>query len=139
MAIGAWKHNKYWQEACTKQRIGYIADFLATRLTERRMPSKFGAVRLTRAEAMNIVDEEKHLQFLCDSEGDAVRVCGRCGNICGCGRYGACKCLQTLHGMWQRALCKGSEAIKQPGARRLGLPDWVAGPLMRHVDRWKPD
>eukprot|EP00972_Heterocapsa_arctica_P001268 186249-Heterocapsa_arctica.AAC.1 len=32
----------------------------------------------------------------------------------------------------------GNEDIK-PGARRLGLPAWLAGPIMKHVDKWEPD
>eukprot|EP00972_Heterocapsa_arctica_P073843 10901213-Heterocapsa_arctica.AAC.1 len=32
----------------------------------------------------------------------------------------------------------GNGVIK-PGARRLGLLAWLAGPIMKHVDKWKPD
>eukprot|EP00972_Heterocapsa_arctica_P067230 9922627-Heterocapsa_arctica.AAC.1 len=31
-----------------------------------------------------------------------------------------------------------NEAIKT-GARRLGLLAWLAGPVMKHVGKWKPD
>eukprot|EP00972_Heterocapsa_arctica_P013636 2011864-Heterocapsa_arctica.AAC.1 len=31
-----------------------------------------------------------------------------------------------------------SEAIK-PRARVFGLAAWLAGPIMTHVDKWKPD
>eukprot|EP00972_Heterocapsa_arctica_P069944 10333806-Heterocapsa_arctica.AAC.1 len=59
MATGAWRYSNFWNEAGIRQKIEYIAYFLATRPGQRRFLSKFGAVRLSRIEAMNIIKMKK--------------------------------------------------------------------------------
>eukprot|EP00972_Heterocapsa_arctica_P028072 4129932-Heterocapsa_arctica.AAC.1 len=59
MAIGGWKQSICWIEANTRQNIEYIAYCLATRPAQRRILSKFGADRLARTEAMNIIKMKK--------------------------------------------------------------------------------
>eukprot|EP00972_Heterocapsa_arctica_P058428 8619562-Heterocapsa_arctica.AAC.1 len=58
-AIGSWRHSIVWDEAGVRQKIEYIADFLATRPAQRNIMSKFGAVILSRIEAMNIIKMKK--------------------------------------------------------------------------------
>eukprot|EP00972_Heterocapsa_arctica_P062540 9220914-Heterocapsa_arctica.AAC.1 len=50
MAIGGWRFSIFWTEAGIRQKIEYIADFLATRPAQRGRFSKFRAVRLSRTE-----------------------------------------------------------------------------------------
>eukprot|EP00972_Heterocapsa_arctica_P077743 11467174-Heterocapsa_arctica.AAC.1 len=58
-AMGTWRQDVFWTEASTKHNIYYIAYFLATRPIERQILGRFGAVRLTRTEALNIVKTKK--------------------------------------------------------------------------------
>eukprot|EP00972_Heterocapsa_arctica_P068965 10191415-Heterocapsa_arctica.AAC.1 len=53
-AIGGWKQSNFWIEASTRQKIEYLAYFLAARPAQRGILSKFGAVRLARTEGMNL-------------------------------------------------------------------------------------
>eukprot|EP00972_Heterocapsa_arctica_P021880 3220017-Heterocapsa_arctica.AAC.1 len=53
-AIGRRTQHPFWTEANTKEKIEYIAYFLATRQSERQILGRYGAVRLTRTEALNI-------------------------------------------------------------------------------------
>eukprot|EP00972_Heterocapsa_arctica_P052301 7694332-Heterocapsa_arctica.AAC.1 len=43
IAIGGWKQRSYWKEADAKQKIEYVAYYLATRPMQRGRLSKFGA------------------------------------------------------------------------------------------------
>eukprot|EP00972_Heterocapsa_arctica_P064519 9521342-Heterocapsa_arctica.AAC.1 len=58
-AIGVWRNSSFWMQADIEQGIEHIAYFLETRLMQRRRLSKFGAVRLSRIEAMNIIRMKK--------------------------------------------------------------------------------
>eukprot|EP00972_Heterocapsa_arctica_P108121 15923713-Heterocapsa_arctica.AAC.1 len=58
-AIGTWNQHPFWIEASTKDNIEYMAYFLATRPIERQRLGRYGAVRLTRTEALNIVKMKK--------------------------------------------------------------------------------
>eukprot|EP00972_Heterocapsa_arctica_P034484 5077778-Heterocapsa_arctica.AAC.1 len=59
MAIGAWRYSNFWNEVGIIQKIEYIAYFLATRPVHKILMSKFGAVRMSRIEAMNIIKMKK--------------------------------------------------------------------------------
>eukprot|EP00972_Heterocapsa_arctica_P072482 10704190-Heterocapsa_arctica.AAC.1 len=59
VAIGGWRNSLFWTEAGIRQKIEYIAYFLATRPVQKNSLSKYGAVRLSRTEARNIIRMKK--------------------------------------------------------------------------------
>eukprot|EP00972_Heterocapsa_arctica_P083638 12324878-Heterocapsa_arctica.AAC.1 len=59
VAIGFWRNTPFWMQAGIEARIEHIAYFLATRPMQRIHLSKFGAVRLSRIEARNIIRMKK--------------------------------------------------------------------------------
>eukprot|EP00972_Heterocapsa_arctica_P114135 16440912-Heterocapsa_arctica.AAC.1 len=92
-AIGRLTQHPFWIEANTKEKIEYIAYFLATRPSERQILGRFGAVRLTRTEALNIVKMKKmpfnffavlevsQTTYVDDvAHGTALRLFLECGN-----------------------------------------------------------
>eukprot|EP00972_Heterocapsa_arctica_P004182 620081-Heterocapsa_arctica.AAC.1 len=64
VAIGGCRYSLFWIQAGIGQKIEYIANFLATRPVQRSRLSKFGAVRVSRTEARNIIRMKKKAFYL---------------------------------------------------------------------------
>eukprot|EP00972_Heterocapsa_arctica_P052033 7656154-Heterocapsa_arctica.AAC.1 len=59
VAIGSWRQKPHWTDLGADMKIEHIAGFLATRPKQRRILIIFGAVRLSRTEARNIILHQK--------------------------------------------------------------------------------
>eukprot|EP00972_Heterocapsa_arctica_P005515 814916-Heterocapsa_arctica.AAC.1 len=105
VAIGQWRRSHIWRQASTLLKIEHavIVFFLAARPMQRRTLSRFGAVRLSREEARNIIWMTKKATHFFATVAVTKFVYVDDSDIGGSREHGLCQCIRAL-GIWKQSL-----------------------------------